>query len=156
MIVDAWDYRISDIAKAISTFVKESMYPIEYSEYNTLNTLMSMYNDIDTGLLVDYSDNVFNGFAIVQRTDEFHEQYFGYLSKFYVLPDRRSARAAIRLAEEAVQWFDDKSCVVSFATATAGIGRDEAFIRLMSRVGYAASETGMLTRNQHGKIQIHR
>lgn len=149
MIVDAWDHRISDVAKAISTFVKESMYPIEYSEYNTLHTLMSMYNDLNTDILVDYSDGVLNGFAIVQRTDEFHNEYFGYLSKFYILPDRRGARAAFRLAGECVRWFDEKGCVVSFATATAGIGKDDVFIKLFSRFGYTANETGILTRKQH-------
>ena len=152
MIVDSWDYRISDIAKACRTFVNESIYPIEYSEYNTMNTLLGMYEDLDTGLLVDYSDNVFNGFAIVQRTDEFHTQYFGYLSKFYILPDRRGAKAAFRLMQEAVEWFDAKQCVVSFATATAGIGRDGPFIKLISRFGYTATETGILIRNQHGKV----
>jgi len=150
MIVDTWDYRISDVAKAISTFVSESMYPIVYSEYNTLSTLHSMFNDIDTDILVDYSDDVFNGFAIVQRTDEFHDEYFGYLSKFYILPDRRNARAAFRLANEVVQWFDHKECVVSFATATAGIGRDDAFVKLLSRFGYAVNPTGILIRKQNG------
>jgi GNAT superfamily N-acetyltransferase len=149
MIVDAWDHRISDVAKACSIFVKESMYPIEYNEYNTLNTLHSMFNDLDTDILVDYSDDVLNGFAIVQRTDEFHTEYFGYLGKFYILPDRRGARAAFRLAGEVVNWFDQKGCVVSFATATAGIGKDDAFIKLLSRFGYTANETGILTRKKH-------
>jgi GNAT superfamily N-acetyltransferase len=152
MIVDAWDHRISDIAKAISIFIQETEYNISYSDHNTMLTLWSMFNDPDTALLVDYTDTELNGFAIVQRTDEFHEQYFGYLSKFYILPNRRQTRSAFRLMDLVVEWFDYRDCVVSFATATAGIKNDEAFIKLLSRYRYTVSNTGMLIRKQHGKI----
>lgn len=149
MLVDNWDYRISDIARACSIFISESMYPIEYSSENTLSTLWAMYNDPDTELLVDYTGDKFNGFAIVQRTNEFHKQFFGYLGKFYILPERRLSRGAYRLIGEATRWFDQQECVVSFATATAGIGRDDSFVKLLTRFGYAINETGILTRKQH-------
>lgn len=150
MIVENWDHRISDIAKAISTFIEESEYPIKYSQYNTLTTLQNTVTDIDSDILVDYTDNVLNGFAVVQRTDEYHEEYFGYLNKFYILADKRTTRAPFRLIGEVTKWFDDQNCVQSFATATAGIGKDNAFIKLMSRFGYTATPTGMLIRKQHG------
>lgn len=151
MIVDTWDHRISDIARACSLFINESNYPIDYSDENTQYTLWSMFSDVDTALLVNYTDDVFNGFAIVQRTDEFHKQYFGYLSKFYILPERRKTRAALLLMQEAVDWFDTK-CVVSFATATAGIGNDEGFIKLCKKFDYTQTQTGMLVRKQYGQI----
>lgn len=148
MIVDTWDHRISDIAKAISTFVKESVYPIQYNEENTLNTLYIIHNDIDTDIIVDYTDNILNGFCIVQRTDEYHTEYFGYMNKFFVLPSKRTTRVPFRLLGEAVKWFDTKGCVVSFATATAGIGKDAAFIKLLSRFDYETTPTGILIRKQ--------
>lgn len=150
MIVENWDHRISDIAKAISTFIEESDYPIQYSQHNTLMTLQNIVTDIDSDIVVDYTNDVLNGFAIVQRTDEYHEEYFGYLNKFYILPEKRITRAPFRLLGECIKWFDKQDCVVSFATATAGIGKDDAFIKLMSRFGYAPTSTGMLTRKQHG------
>lgn len=152
MKVDAWDSRISDIAKACNIFINESDYPIKYSDTNTTETLWLMFNDFDTGLLVDYTEDTFNGFSIVSKTNEFHEEYFGYLNKFYVLPNRRNTRAAFKLIAEAVKWFDDNECVVSFATATAGIGNDKAFIKLLTKFGYTVTTTGILTRKRYGKI----
>lgn len=154
MIVDTWDHRISDIANACRLFIEESDYPIIYSDSNTLSTLWRMFSDPDTGLFVDYTDGKLNGFAITHRVDEFHEQFFGYLSKFYVLPDRRGSRAGFRLMDEVTEWFDFRDCVVSFATATAGIGKDDAFIKLMQRFGYTQTQTGMLIRKQYEQIQI--
>lgn len=152
MIVTSWDYRISDIANACKKFIEETEYPITYSEENTLRTLRGMLNHTDTELIVDYSGDTFNGYAVVQVTDEFHNELFGYLSKFYVLPERRHTRAALRLMQEAVNWFDFRQCVCSFATATAGIGRDNTFIKLLSRFGYTITTTGMLIRKQYVKI----
>ena len=150
MILDKWDHRVHDLIKAGETFASESSYGIKFSPQNTLNTLWQMFNDPDTTILLDYSDDILNGFAIVQRTNEFHEEYFGYLSKFYVMPDRRRVtRAGKNLTKLAVDWFDSNECYISFATATAEIGRDPAFCRLLSLYGYIATGTGVLIRKRH-------
>lgn len=152
MKVEHWTITISDIAHGIHTFIEETDYPIKYNAENTSRTLWSMYNDPDTALLCDYSEDVFNGFSIIQKTNEFHNEYFGYLSKFYIMPSRRKSRAVFRLMQEAVDWFDENNCVQSFATATAGVGKDESFIKLLRKFGYVQTTTGMLIRKQYGKI----
>lgn len=151
-IVDAWDYRITDIAKAGKVFIEESAYNLTYSEQNTLNALYAAFLDTDAALLVDYTDDVINGFAHVQRMNEGHVEYLGYLNKFYVLPDRRHTRAGVRLVELACEWFDNKDCEMSFANAMARIGRDAAFIRLMKLFGYEETNGGTLIRRINNNV----
>lgn len=148
MIVSNWDYTIADIAKACKLFIEESGYNLKYNSDNTTRTLWSMYTDPDTDMFVYYVDDSIAGFAIVQKTDEFHTEHFGYINKFYILPEYRRTKAAVKLMEEVTQWFD-KYCVVSFATATANIGKDTVFKKLMHKYGYIQNETGILIRNKH-------
>ena len=146
MIVDAWDSRITDIANAGKLFIEESEYPLTYSHVNTLDALWNAFNDPDTALLVDYSENIFNGFAVVQRTDECHKEYLGYINKLYVIPDRRHTSAGKRLVELATEWFDNRACILSFANSMAMIGRDAGFIRLMKGFNYKETSSGTLIR----------
>lgn len=149
MKIDAMDYRIQDVANACKTFIEESSYQITYNEKRTYMSLYNALRDPEAEILVSYSGDVFNGFAIVQLDNGFHDEYFGYLSKFYVLPGRRRTEAGFLLAQESVEWFDSNKCVTSFATATAEVGRNGGFIKLMNRVGYEVNDTGILIRNRY-------
>ena len=89
------------------------------------------------------------GIAIVATDDHFIAEPIGYLIKFYVSPDARGSGAARALIGACVDWFDDRHCVDAWATATAGIGQDDAFINLLGKVGF--SPVGpTLRRLQHG------
>lgn len=149
MIVDTWNYIIHDLCIAIDKFISESSYNIVYNNTNTLETLYSLLNDPDSDIIVDYSDGTLAGFAIVQRTNEFHSEYFGYLSKFYIMPEKRRTRSAFRVMDEVIDWFDARDCVVSFVSITGGVGADASFSRLMGKHGYKDNGSGMMIRNQY-------
>lgn len=146
MIVKDWDHKIIDAALAASAFIKESNYNILYNERNTINSFYNIIEAEDADLILDYTESTLNGLAIVQRTNEFHSEYFGYLNKFYVLPDRRSTRAAFRLMQECVDWFDTMQCKYVFTSATGGINRDKAFIKLCLKYGFTQDDSGILIR----------
>lgn len=146
MIVDDWDYRITDLVEAGKTFMQESKYSLTFSEKNMLEALFCVYIDPDGALIVDYNEDVLTGFAVVQRTNECHKEYIGYLNKFYVMPDKRRTKASIRLMKIVTEWFDNKDCVYSFANAMAMIGHDEAFIKLMKKFDYKETPHGGLIR----------
>lgn len=146
MIIQTWDSNIANVITCIKEFVEETNYPIEFNQQNTLNTLWAMYQDPETEIIVDYTDNgECTGFVIVQKTNEFHTEYFGYVSKFYVRKQYRQTRASYRLAQEMVDWFDEH-CTVAFATDTANIHNRDSFSKLLTKFGFSPNQTGTLIR----------
>lgn len=152
MIVTTWDHRITDVCNLAEIFSLESHYNTIYNESNTLNTLYNIIQSGDADLIVDYTDSILNGAAIVSRSNDFHSEYFGYMNKFYILPDRRLTKAPVRLMREVVKWFDENNCDYAFSSATAGINRDKAFIKLCNRYGFVQDDSGILVRKRNGKI----
>jgi GNAT superfamily N-acetyltransferase len=150
MIVDKWDYRIIDLLSGLKSFIEESNYPITYNEANSLDWLFRIQQDPDSALIVNYREDKFSGFAIVTRETEAHTEFFGYLVKFYVMPSARGTGVSRAIVREMVDWFDTHDCVVSFATATAGIEQDKLFVNLLQKFQYV-NLGGNLIRNQHGK-----
>ena len=160
MILDKWDFRVADVVEVGKTFMNESNYNLTFSEKRMLDALYCVILDSDGDIIVDYNDNVLNGFAVLQRTDECHEEYLGYLNKFYVRPEKRLTKTSIRLMKEVTAWFDDKECVYSFANSMAMIGHDEAFIKLMEKFNYIETPYGGLIRgndmtNLFRKPKVH-
>ena len=99
-------------------------------------------------LLVD-GDGGVAALAIVATDDHFTAEPIGYLVKFYVMPDARGTGVGRALIDACVRWFDERTCVDAWATATAGIGQDRAFVALLGKVGF--SPVGpTLRRLQHG------
>jgi len=152
MQVYNWDYRIEDIISAGKVFLEESDYPLKYSENNSYRALFNTLHDPDGCILVDYTGDTLNGFAVLQRTDECHHEYIGYLNKFYVLPNRRLTKASIRLMKEVTEWFDKRQCVLSFANAMARVGHDAAFIKLLQKFQYQPTQQGTLIRMNNDTI----
>ena len=154
MILPEWDTRIYDVVDACSKFCDEADYPLTFSRTNTLFSLYYVFKDPNAAIIVDYTEDVLNGFAILQRTNEAHEEYLGYINKFYVVPSRRHTRAAYRLMDVIVEWFDNKECILSFANSMARIGKDRAFIKLLSRFNYEATDTGTFIRKLNNESTI--
>ena len=152
MILDVWDNRVIDIVNLGEEFHKESLYSKElgmtYSSLHAYNTLFGAIHDPNSAIMVDYTDNVLNGAAIVQKVREYHDEYMGYLSKFYVNPKSRQSRSGFRLFQDCVDWFDKNDCKISFCTATADVGRNDAFVRLAEKFGYVSDGTGILRRKR--------
>jgi GNAT superfamily N-acetyltransferase len=149
MIVNKFDpIIINQLENIVYNFIEESSYNISYNKFNTIDYLSNIINDYNSDLIVVYSDDNIAGFSIVSRSNEFHNEYFGYLIKFYILPKYRKTKAARTLIEESVIWFDEQNCVQSFATATARVGQDKLFINLLKKFGYT-QETTCLVRNKY-------
>lgn len=146
MIVDRWDSRISDILKAGERFIQESDYPITYDPALSQESIWYYFNDIKSVILADYTKDTLNGLAILSKNNEWHKEYFGYIGKFYVVPEARGTGAGRRLAQESVEWFDKNGCVVSFVTPTGAIGQDRRFVNLMKKVGFQETLAGILVR----------
>lgn len=150
MIVTEWGISIADVLSGIETFINETSYPITYNYSNAREYIWRIYNDSYSDIIVSYDkDNIFTGFAIVHTDNETHTEYFGYVAKFYVMPSARGTGAGRQLLKEVVDWFDQRNCVVSFATATAGIGQDQSFINLFQKYQYK-NIGGTLIRKTNG------
>lgn len=136
MILDNYDSRIIDVLVMAKTFTNEASYGFTYSESNSLNYLWSVINDPGSALIVHYIDDKLAAAAIVQKDTSWHVEAFGYMSKFYVMPEFRKTTAARVVMKEVIDWFDAQHCVYSFATVTGNIGQDPFFKNLLRKFGY--------------------
>lgn len=143
MIVNDAEH-IEDFLIGVQTFISETSYPIQYNEGNAYKHTLYLLCDPSTSIILNYQDEVFAGFAIVGLDYEFQDKPFGYVSKFYVMPDARGTTAGRELVEEMVDWFDMNQCVCSFATSTANIGQDKLYINLMAKFGFQLSGTVLM------------
>lgn len=149
MRVTEWDFIIIDILNALQIWEKETEYPVTYNQSGAQEYLWLLVNDPDTAIFVNYDEDTLRGFAIASRDKEFQNEYFGYLTKLYVLPEGRGTSAARELMQEIVDWFDESQCIASFAVPTAGIGQDRAYVNLLRKYNY--NPTGeTLIRKRHG------
>ncbi len=152
MIVDKWDYRITDICKSAELFINESSYPISYSEENSKEYLWALYNQPDIAIMAKYVGDIFCGWAIIAKEKEFHNEFFGYFMKFYVMPNARGTMVAREMIEEITNWFDKNKCVLSFATPTANIGQNKTFINLLKKFDYVYDGYSLTRKLQDVKI----
>lgn len=143
-----WDYRVSDFLGAAETFINETTYPVTYNPKGSLDYLWHLVNDPDTGIFVHYVEDKFAGLIICHRDKEFQNEYFGYVSKMYVLPDFRGTGTGRALLAEAVDWFDRNECVLSFATATASIGQDQRYINLLAKYDFVPHGTVLIRKRK--------
>ena len=139
-----WDSRVSDFLKLAEAFIAETQYPITYNKQNSTEYLWRLINDPDAAVFVHYEGDEMAGLMICSRSNEFQNEYFGYVSKMYVLPKFRGTRTGRALLEDACEWFDLWDCTTSFATATAAIGQDKLYINLLRKFGYVPHGTVLI------------
>lgn len=151
MLLTDWDYKAADVLTGVQTFIEETKYGVSYSPSESLSYLWRLYNDPDTAIFVEYREDTFSGFAIVSRDREFQNEYFGFLSKFYVMPNARGTETARNLIRQCTTWFDASECIFSFASATGNVGEDKLFINLLLKFGYKILGT-TLTRKQNEQV----
>jgi len=143
-----WDARVHEFLELAEAFISETQYPITYSKQNSTDYLYSLINDPDSAVFVQYAQNEMAGLMICSRSKEFQNEYFGYVSKMYVLPKFRGTGIGRALLEDACEWFDLMECTLSFATATAAIGQDKLYINLLSKFGYVSHGGTVLIRQR--------
>jgi len=132
-----WEYRVSELLELVKRFNDETSYPITYSCSSATDYVWRLVNDPLTAIFLHYEGRALAGCIIVHADKEFSNEYFGYISKMYVLPEYRGTKTARSLLKEACDWFDERECVLSFATATAGVGKDRLYINLLGKFGFA-------------------
>lgn len=151
MLVKEWNGIVTQIANLARVFIEESSYNLTYSEENTTRTLYQFINHPNVAILAVLRENEVAGFSILSRDNEFHNEYFGYLIKFYVSPKHRGKGVGRELMQETVDWFDSTDCINSFATASANIGQDQLFRNLLKKFGYS-QDGEQLIREKNVKI----
>ena len=130
------------------TFVAESALGYRFDGASAERAFWLYLVEPTADVLVVGGSSRLAGVAIV-TDDHFIAEPIGYLIKFYVVPDARGTGAGRALIGACVDWFDKRGCVDAWATATAGIGQDPAFVALMGKAGF--SPVGpTLRRLQHG------
>lgn len=131
-----WNYLISSVLQGAEQYISELPYPHTYSESNSLQYINQMINHPDSAVLVHVEQDKAVGACVVNRSRDFWEEYSGNILHFYVIPEYRKTGVGRSIIKEAVQWFDEHECNVSFAGAHAGIGQDKLFVNLLSKFGY--------------------
>lgn len=131
---------LPDLCELARTFVGESDHPYTY-DAGLSEQAFRGYLDNPLGACVVAESDRLCGWWSAFICCEYVVEAQCYVNKFYVAPWGRGTGAARLLMESLVQWADDNRCVDTWVTATAGIGRDKAFIGLCERYGF---ETGGL------------
>ncbi len=119
------------------TFVAESALGYRFDPSRAEQAFWLHMVEPSADVLVIEGDSGLAGFAIVATDDHFTAEPVGYLVKFYIRPEARGSDAGRTLTAACVDWFDGRACVDAWATATAGIGQDGAFINLLGKFGFA-------------------
>lgn len=118
-------------------FHAELQWPYTFSIERSAQRIQGYRHNPDTDLLVAEIDGRIVAGAEVAFDYEYSIERVGYLSKFYVSPEGRRTTVGVRLIRACNEWFDDKGCVNSFATATANIPElGKAFDNLLVRNGW--------------------
>lgn len=138
-VLQEWDENvIQGLIELTVKFCSESDYEWPVSVKNTRKTFWQLMHADEWEVIYWESDGIIKGAATVCKTNEFHENYIGYIHKFYVAPEYRKSKVGLGLMIRCARWFDDNNCSLSFVTLTANIGRDAAFKKLLQRFGYTS------------------
>lgn len=126
---------IPKILPLIIDFISESGWKLKYNGKNS-REFLERYIDSDECDVLFIEDGAPIGFAIVAFDNEFHDERFGYVTKFFIAKEARGTVSGRMLAECMCRWFDHHGCTDTFATSTAMIGEDRLFINLMGKYGF--------------------
>jgi GNAT superfamily N-acetyltransferase len=118
-------------------FLDESAYDLKFSKSNALLTYYGYVNTPDAEFIVIRDDDGTVQAAALVMLDYFaHTRPFGYIVKFYVLPEYRGGTIAVRLIKKCNEWFDEHGTITDFSTPLAKIGDENIALGLLKRLGY--------------------
>lgn len=126
-------------------FVAESAYGYTFSAENTERAFRFYIEDPYSAVVV--TDDCLAGW-IAFVAHEYIQEPVCYVAKFYIHPDIRNAGIANALMAKLTEWADSYGCVDTFATATAGVGADEAYVALCQKHGF--EPVGQTLRRRYG------
>lgn len=125
-----------EFQEVVKTFMEEMEWPLVYNAALTTQTYANYLNDPDSEFIVERVDGKVAGIGIVTLDFFSHSQPFGYIVKFYVMPEHRGSIVAGKLMRRMTQWFDQRGTVADFATPLAKIGDNDKALNLLRKFGY--------------------
>lgn len=114
-------------------FIAETDWPVTFDAEASQRRFAGAIDSAHADVIVARGPDILAG-AIVAVDRDFTAEWWGYLVKFYVLPEHRTPTVALPLLRFCDRWFHDRYCRLAFATATAGLVG--GFDILMRRLGY--------------------
>ena len=119
-------------------FLEESEYDLEFCKDHALLTYYAYKGADDAGFIaIRDKVGVLQGAALVVADYFAHARPFGYVVKFYVLPEYRGGMVAAKLIKGCNKWFDERGTIADFATPLAKIGDNNKALGLLRRLGYS-------------------
>lgn len=147
---ELFDEFYDDLFNLSKTYAEETQYGINFSVIKGHEFLFNAVHNLDTGLFINIIDSVVTGAVIVHRKQEFTKEYFGFILKFYVMPEYRGTSTARSLMTEAMQWFDKNQVVYSYIAPAGMIGQDKLFINLLKKFKYEQGNPTYIRKGNYG------
>lgn len=143
---------LNRLLKCTKEFIEETRYPITFCELAARKSLTNAVNNDDGSLILVMDGDEVMGGAIVYAVSDWQVERFGYIEKFFVRSKYRARGVGRLLARGCTKWFDERGCVLSFATATANIGQTRQFQNLMSKYGYRDCGATLTRKISNGQV----
>ena len=142
-----------DLTDLAYRFTNESNLPATFSEDNTRRTLWRLIHDTSRRLFVVYDGDILAGGAILDFDNDFYDETFCYVVKFYVEVDYRGTMVGPRLLKKIIQEAQDSNCSAIFAAATAGISPEieEKYTKLYKKFGFEFLGTFLIRKLDDGQ-----
>ena len=122
-------------------FVAETSYEVTFDESMARHHLGTYLSVPHLCILLGEQNGIIVGGAMLALSYEFQSKPFGYVSKFFVLPEGRGLGIGRALVDAMLHWFTEKGASHVFVTATAGLSdlQQRLFVSLMKRHGFTDS-----------------
>lgn len=112
-IRDATQNDVLDTVLAIKQFCKEIPHPA-WNKFNTnkVNSLVSQLIEIDHGFvkIVVHEDEVVGALVAVLTDIPINDLIFAQELMFWIEPEHRKGKTALKLVDEYVEWATNKGC----------------------------------------------
>ncbi len=132
---------LHDLVHMAAYFTAESAWGVTFNAEKARAHLRLYLMTPGFDVLIAKDGGKLVGGAMVAVAHEFQKQPFGYVGKFYLMPEARSMTIANLLINAMKEWFAAYDVSHIFVTATAGLTEREqrAFILLMKRAKFKES-----------------
>jgi len=139
VLSDLTEGDISQLYALVESFCDLSSHDVTPCRVATESALWHYVLSAQSDIVVGYRDDKIVGAGVVSCADEFHKERFGYISKFFVLPEYRQPRLIVLLMQRCMEWFDDRDCYKVFSSVTGAKESDGGYFRLLESFGFELS-----------------
>lgn len=136
-VFDPYDYSmLGQLLVLASEFADETDHRLSFNNEIAAERFVACGADENQDVICCTIEDELAGIAIVAVDTDFINETWGYIVKFYVRQKYRRSGVGRGLLASVEEWFDKKDALYRWATATAGVGQDQAFINLFKKFGY--------------------